>query len=206
MERGADSIFNFSHHDGAILVVDVVESVRLMEEDEAGYIQRWRAFLVTALGDVLPALGGRFHKSTGDGCLLRFPDADRAVRAALDLQHLCAAGQAELPEPRRIRLRMAAHLADYVEDEFDVYGAGVNVAVRLLDLAQAGDVVVSAGLRHRLSGGLALQDLGPRALRHVREPVHAWRVLPRWGLQVPGHASAAEDLQPQAPRDPRDAV
>ena len=28
----------------AIVVVDVVESVRLMQEDEAGFIERWRRF------------------------------------------------------------------------------------------------------------------------------------------------------------------
>ncbi len=209
MERGPDSIFNFAHRDGAILVVDVVESVRLMEEDEPGYIQRWRAFLVQALGEVLPTLGGRFHKSTGDGFLLRFPDADRTVRAALQLQHLCETGQPGVPEPHRMRLRMAAHLADYVEDEFDVYGAGVNVAVRLLDLARAGELVVSAALVTRLSGSVALQDLGPRALRHVREPVHAFRV---GGLRAPApvpvpvavtghHAGAGAELHPQARRD-----
>jgi hypothetical protein len=34
----------------AIVVVDVVESVRLMQEDEAGFIERWRRFVHAVRG------------------------------------------------------------------------------------------------------------------------------------------------------------
>ena len=37
-----------------VLVVDVVESVRLMQEDEAGTIRRWRAFVDHVVHRLLP--------------------------------------------------------------------------------------------------------------------------------------------------------
>ena len=54
----------------AIVVVDVVESVRLMQEDEAGFIDRWRRFVHEVRTEVLPKHGGRMVKSLGDGMLL----------------------------------------------------------------------------------------------------------------------------------------
>ena len=56
----------------AIVVVDVVESVRLMQEDESGFIDRWRRFVNQVRTEVLPAHGGRLVKSLGDGMLLEF--------------------------------------------------------------------------------------------------------------------------------------
>ena len=51
----------------AIVVVDVVESVRLMQEDESGFIDRWRRFVHEVRTEVLPVHGGRMVKSLGDG-------------------------------------------------------------------------------------------------------------------------------------------
>ena len=42
----------------AIVVVDIVESVRLMQEDESGFIDRWRRFVNAVRTEVLPAHGG----------------------------------------------------------------------------------------------------------------------------------------------------
>ena len=72
----------------AIVVVDVVESVRLMQEDEAGFIDRWRRFVHEVRTEVLPKHGGRMVKSLGDGMLLDFERAPQAMAAALHLQSL----------------------------------------------------------------------------------------------------------------------
>ena len=55
-----------------VLVVDVVESVRLMQEDEAGTVQRWRAFVDHVVHRLLPGQDGRLVKSLGDGLMLEF--------------------------------------------------------------------------------------------------------------------------------------
>lgn len=80
-----------------------------MEADEAAAVARWRTFLDSAIGGILPAHLGTLVKSTGDGMLAAFPDCARAVAAAFDLHASCA-------EPDRagrpIRLRIGVHIAD----------------------------------------------------------------------------------------------
>jgi len=48
-----------------LLFVDIVESVRLMEENEASTVQRWRQLVKTVDEDILPRFEGRLVKSLG---------------------------------------------------------------------------------------------------------------------------------------------
>ena len=65
----------------AIAVVDIVESVRLIQAHESEVIDRWRRFVNEVRAEVLPAHGGRMVKSLGDGMLLEFDTARSAVSA-----------------------------------------------------------------------------------------------------------------------------
>lgn len=163
---------------GVILMLDVVESVRLMESDEQGYIRRWQRYVRDVREDVLPGFAGRIHKSTGDGLLMEFRGPDEAVQAAFGLLHASDAINRELPPEAHMRLRMAIHLAQFVADEYDIYGCGINLAHRLLQLARPGEVWISATMRHLLGDSpLALVvDCGMHQLRHVREPVHVYEI------------------------------
>jgi adenylate cyclase len=155
----------------AIVVVDVVESVRLMQEDESGFIDRWRRFVHEVRSEVLPAHGGRLVKSLGDGMLLEFERVPQAVAAALAMQQkLCA-------EPL-LQLRIGAHMAEVAIDELDMFGAGVNLAARVATLAMPGEIVVTADVRDELAPGLDAQidDLGECHVKHLAHPVRAFRV------------------------------
>ena len=203
-----------------IAVADVVESVRLMEQDEEAFIRRWQRF-VAFVQQQLPAHAGRIHKSLGDGLMLEFCDPHGCIRAALAMRAWCAETNAGLPPEDQVQLRIGAHLAEFVADEYDIYGTDVNLAARIASLAGPGEIVISAALRQRLGAQaeVALEDLGSCHLKHVKEPVHAFRigaaghapvvpvrrlathslrptiaVLP-FGMQVPGaHGRAGEAL------------
>jgi adenylate cyclase len=69
-----------------VLFVDVVESVRLMEENESDVVRRWRQFVSVVERDILPSHGGRLVKSHGDGMLLEFPVVPPAAKAAFAVQ------------------------------------------------------------------------------------------------------------------------
>ncbi len=155
----------------AIVVVDVVESVRLMQEDEAGFIDRWRRFVHEVRTEVLPKHGGRMVKSLGDGMLLDFERAPQAMAAALHLQSL-AQTHGRLP------LRLGAHVSEVVVDELDLFGSGVNLAARVAGLAEPGQIAITSEIRDELVDGLdvELEDLGPCWLKHVDTPVHAFGV------------------------------
>lgn len=167
----------FTRSTKVIAVADVVESVRLMELGEHEFIGRWHGF-VNYVQDLVAGHSGRLHKSLGDGLMLEFSDAAGCIRAALAMQAWFRDVNQGLRPEEQVHLRIGAHVADFVADKYDIYGTDVNVAARIAGLAGPGEVVISAALRERLGRALPLhlQDLGRCHLKHVKQPVHAYRV------------------------------
>jgi adenylate cyclase len=165
----------------AIVVVDVVESVRLMQANEADVIDRWRRFVHTVRTEVLPAHGGRLVKSLGDGLLLEFENVQAAVASSFELQRRVAPINIARANDTAIRLRIGVHVSEVVQDELDIYGTGVNLAARITTLAGAAEIVVSAEVRDELVDGLDadLQDLGECFVKSLSEPVRAFRICAR---------------------------
>jgi TolB-like protein len=75
-------------------------------------------------------------------------------------------------------VRIGVHVSPLIADERDVYGHGVNLAARLTTLAGPGEIVVSADVRDQLTPLLDadIEDLGECYLKHVQQPVRAFRV------------------------------
>src|SRR5437764_14816239 len=90
----------------AVLFVDVVDSVRLIQLDQDGTIHRWRKFMNDVMGNELPRRAGRMVKSLGDGMLVEFESAIDAVECALSMQARIEQNEQALPPESRIRLRM----------------------------------------------------------------------------------------------------
>ena len=180
---GTDLPYILARQTKVLLVMDVVESVRLMELDEDGFVQSWQA-LVRQVEDLVSCDNGRVVKSLGDGLMIEFADAPSFSRAALAIQHASNALNASLQPQRRLHLRMGAHLASFVTDRHDIYGTDVNLTARISTLSGPGEIIVSSDLRDCLVDGLdaELEDLGDCHLKHVAEPVRAYR------LGVAGHA------------------
>jgi class 3 adenylate cyclase/tetratricopeptide (TPR) repeat protein len=160
-----------------IAVADVVESVRLMERAEHDFISRWQHFL-DYVQDLVPRESGKWHKSLGDGFMLEFSDAQGCIRAALAMQEWFGHSNRDLQPAQQAHLRIGAHLADFVADKYDIYGSDVNLAARIASLAGPGEIVISAALRKHLGSvpGVQLHDLGSCHVKHVKLPVHAFRV------------------------------
>jgi class 3 adenylate cyclase/TolB-like protein len=163
----------------AVVVVDVVESVRLMRRAEAWTIGRWRMFVHRVRRDLLPLHGGQLVKSLGDGLMLIFETVPAAVAAAFDMQRLTAEPD-YVDGELAMRIRIAVHFAEVVVDDLDIYGSGVNLAARILGVANQGDVVISAEVRDALADGLQghLVNLGDCHLKHWEVPVRVFRLLP----------------------------
>jgi class 3 adenylate cyclase len=167
-------------HTQVLLVMDVVESVRLMEQDQDNFVRRWQQLVQHVEQEILPRHGGHIIKSMGDGLMLAFASPLRCAQAAYALLNFCQQTHAYWPPAQQMHLRMGCHLASFVADRRDIYGTDVNLTARLCTLAGPGDIVVSADIRHRLVPGLdaEIEYLGERYLKHVRKPVHAYRIAP----------------------------
>jgi adenylate cyclase len=143
----------------------------------------------------------RFHghmvRTAGDALLMRFETATDAVLAAFALHHALAPFNLDQPEDSALQLRIGLHQADVVVASDELYGAGVNLAARLASLAQPQQTVVSTEVRDALADGwhVQLQDLGPRYLKHLQEPVRAF-VAHSPGSQAKRSFSSQADLRP----------
>lgn len=185
----------------AVVVIDMVESVRLMQSHELQTIERWRRFIHEVSTELLPALDGRMVKSLGDGLLLDFASVHCAVRAAWEAHQRIARYNDGPDAQASIHLRAGVHVADVVVTTGDLFGSGVNLTARLAALAAPGQTMASEAVRHELVDELdaAFIDMGPCYLKHVSEPVRAWRVLGPDESQTFGTSSAlapAELMRP----------
>jgi len=179
-----------------VVVVDLVESVRLIEQNEHEVVSRWRGLVDQVEKNVLPAHGGRLVKSLGDGMLLEFPRVPPALKAAFAIQHACNSTNVAVPPERHMLLRMGIQVGELIADNHDVYGRDVNLAARLTTLAGPGEIVVSANVRDQLTAMLDadIEDLGDCYLKHVKHPVRAYRVGPPGPHPVIGPSAAGELL------------
>lgn len=160
----------------AVLIVDVAESVRLMENDERGTIMRWLDVSRHLEQRIFPRFAGRVVKSLGDGLLVEFETPRAAVAAAIETQkeaQALGAGQ-----EGGIRLRIGVEVSDVVVAPSDIYGQGVNIAARLAGLAQPGDIVVSANVREYLTQDVDsdIEDMGLCYVKNLSRPLRAYRI------------------------------
>lgn len=182
----------------AVLVVDMVESVRLMEQHEEDCVRQWLALVERIRQDVLPGANGRFVKSLGDGMLLEFNDARTAVQAAFQIQDLCRRAAENVAPDRQIWLRIGIESGQVIVGEDDVYGRDVNLAARLMSLAGPGEIAASARTREQLTPDLdaEIEDLGECYLKHVKEPVRAYRIGPPGPASVMRPVFAVDNMEP----------
>jgi adenylate cyclase len=163
----------------AIVCADVAGYSRMMGLDEAGTHAAFKAHR-SAIYPIILNHGGRLVKNTGDGFLLEFPSVVGAIEAAIATQTLMAERNNQLPADRVMKFRIGIHMGDVIADEDEVYGDGVNIAVRLEALAVPGGVAVSAKAYHEASKHLSavLVDAGPHRLKNIEEPVEVWTWAP----------------------------
>jgi adenylate cyclase len=164
----------------AVLFIDVVDSVRLIERDEEGSILRWLSIVDLIENAVLPGSGGRVVKHLGDGMLLEFENVRAAASAAFEIQSASARDNAEQPPDCQMLLRAGIDVSDVIVSHQDLYGRGVNLAARLMGLAGPGEIVVSARARGQLTPLLDadVEDLGECYLKNIEAPVRAFRIGP----------------------------
>lgn len=212
--------------DTVVLLVDLVESVRLMREHEASAVRRWTEFIQLATSQILPRFRGGLVKSLGDGLMARFESVPDAVNAAAEMHRTIAVQNSGRPEQQHFQLRAGINASTAWSDGVDIYGTGINLAARLATLAGPGETIASEAAHEQLAAALAglanpgetigsaaardelthgvnalCEDLGDCILKHFDKPVRAYRVGP-----ASPHPSLAARRDYGTPMEPTIAV
>src|ERR1700757_2638037 len=140
----------------AILAADVVGYSRLMGVDEAGTLAQLTQIRSDLIETKIAEHQGRIVKLTGDGILAEFPSVVSAVACAAEIQRGVRDQSIKMPIDRRIEFRVGVNLGDIIVEGDDIYGDGVNVAVRLEGVAEPGGITVSQSVREQVGNRLAL--------------------------------------------------
>src|SRR6266496_1189718 len=168
------------------LVGSTALSARLDPEDMRAVIDAYHA----ACARITRTYDGFLAEFRGDGILAYFgyplaheDDAERTVRAGLDIIAAVARLETRAAEPLAVRIGIATGvvvIGDLSREgalrEHAVVGETPNLAARLQALAEPGTIVVAASTRRLLGDLFRLRDLGSHEVRGIAEPVAAWAV------------------------------
>ena len=127
----------------AILATDIVNYTETMNDNEDKaweYLKKQRNIIKPTVSK----MNGQMFKEMGDGTFSKFRSAIEAVKCAVKIQE-----EAHLND---LPLRIAVHLGDVMDDGIDVIGMGVNIASRINQLANPGNIVVSDDVWRQVRG------------------------------------------------------
>ena len=167
------------------MFTDMVGSTALAQTNEAEAL-RLRDEQEGLLRPLFGAYQGREIKSMGDGFLVEFDSALRAVQCAVDIhQHLHERNTRAGVTP--IQLRIGIHLGDVEARGADIFGDAVNIASRIEPLASPGGLCISGQVFDQVRNKVPnpFEKLEPKVLKNVRIPVEIYRVQLPWDVPAP---------------------
>jgi class 3 adenylate cyclase/predicted ATPase len=167
------------------LVGSTALSARMDPEDLREVISAYQKCVAETVG----RFGGFVAKYMGDGVLVYFgyplaheDDAERAVRAGLELVHAVTALKSSAPLQARVGIATGlVVVGDLIgsgeAQERGIVGETPNLAARLQGVAEPNTVVIAEGTRRLLGNLFELEDLGAKDLKGIAGPVRAWAAL-----------------------------
>ena len=161
IQRDQPDISSTLAADGTVTIVftDIVDSTvllgRLGDQAWLEVIRRHN----TVIEEATAAHGGTVVETQGDGSMLAFSSARRAVACAQSIQH--EIGRAFVDESAPIRVRIGAHTGDALREADHFFGTTVHYAARVASQALGGEVLVSS-LVHDLVAGPGIDFLESR--------------------------------------------
>ena len=161
-----------------ILAADVTGYSRLMGEDEEATASALGA-CCSVFDRLVGGHEGRIFNTADDSIVAEFSSPVEAVRCAVDIQRELEAHNIDLPVDRRMRLRIGVNLGDVIVEGDNLLGDGVNIAVRIETLADAGGICLSGPIFDQIKKqhDLGYEFLGERKVKNIAEPVRVYRVL-----------------------------
>ncbi|HET9046078.1 MAG TPA: adenylate/guanylate cyclase domain-containing protein [Casimicrobiaceae bacterium] len=167
---------NIERRLAAVAFADVAGYSRMIELDDVDTMLRWRALRNDLIGPKIDEHRGRLIRMAGDGLFIEFRSAVDAVQWAQDVQR--GINQLYKTGESRLLVRIGINVEDVIIDGDDLHGDGVNIAARIQQIAEPGEIVVTSNVYDYVWNkvGAQLVDLGERSLKNISRPIHIFRL------------------------------
>jgi len=162
----------------AILSLDVVGYSRLMQTSSGQLLKTLNELYRDLVIPAVKGNKGRIVKLLGDGALIEFASAGRALEAAIAIQTSLRDPQSPYQNPEHILLRAGVHVGDVTVNGDDIFGDGVNIASRLQAAAEPGGVLVSKMVCDLAGADYAdhLRGEGLHSFKGIAQPIETLSV------------------------------
>jgi adenylate cyclase len=172
-----DSLSTMTRRLVAVAFADVAGYSRLMALDEMETVRRWKELRVQVMEPYMARHGGRIAGMPGDSLLVEFSSVVNAVRWAADVQRSIQSRTKE-PDPFALQVRIGINIEDVIDEDGLLQGDGVNIAARIHQAAEPGQIVVTGVVRDYVINRLPLtfHDLGMPTLKNIIRPIHVFAV------------------------------
>jgi class 3 adenylate cyclase len=156
----------------AIMFTDIVGSTSMTERlGDARSVEMVRAH-DALVRRALKDKGGRVVKHTGNG-MASFEDAATSVQCARAIQQAFEAFN--LASKEKLRVRIGIDVGEPIADSNDLFGATVQLAARLCQLAEPDAILVSSAVWDRRDC-LYVTNIGPRHLKGFPQSVDVYGI------------------------------
>ena len=169
----------------AIMFTDVVGFTSLGQTNEALALE-----LLEEHRSIVRPIVVKFHgkevKTIGDAFLVEFGSALDAILCAVEIQKTMHQRNADLPEGRKVQIRVGVHVGDVVHSQGDILGDAVNVSSRIEPLADPGGVCISEQVYDHVSNKVdfPIEKLEGKTLKNVKAPVQVYRIVMPWDMKT----------------------
>ncbi|HEX5939493.1 MAG TPA: adenylate/guanylate cyclase domain-containing protein, partial [Dehalococcoidia bacterium] len=172
----------------SVLFADLVGFTPMTEDADPEAVREFLGRYFEAASQVIANYGGTVEKFIGDAVMAVWgspqaheDDAERAVRAALDLvetvNHLDDGGLTDDLKLRAGVLTGEAAVTIGAEQQGMVVGDMVNTASRIQSVAPPGTVLVGETTFRATHDAIAFEEAGEQVLKGKKLPVPVWRAL-----------------------------
>jgi len=166
-----------------VLFADVSDFTAFSENRDAEDVANLVNRLWARADWIIQEYGGRIDKHIGDAVMAlwgtetaREDDAERAVRAALQIQEMFKDGVGPLAIPLKVGINSGQVLLSAMgtQGEFTAMGDTVNTASRLVHSANGGDVLISHNTYQLVRGVFDVQKQTPLMVKGKTEPLQTY--------------------------------
>ena len=160
-----------------ILYTDLVGHTQQLNQMGDIIGQRWLHRHNTILREQFAELGGFVDKYTGDGFLVTFASARRAVQCAIAIQRELRNHNSGRPE-FELHVRIGLHTGEVLKEGDDLVGQAVNLAHHVMEVANGDEILISDLLCELIQSTheFSIVDRGTVLLRGFLQPEHLYQV------------------------------